>query len=201
MVADADQPRRDGRHEDQAPAGLAVSIRVLTDEELRAEIEPEDEIEALLRDLVHAVERLHAGIRTDDVDFPKVGDGVVEEARDLRHAGDVGLDGVGAGAGGLDLRADGEGAGVAFDVVYDDGGAAGAELEGDAGADAAGGACYEGDFAGEGGEGAGGGGGVAVGGWGCGGAVCGVEGGGGGAVDGGVGFGGCFDAGRGVGCW
>lgn len=155
MVPDADQPRRDGRHEDDPPALLAVPVRVLADEELRPEIEPEDEIEALLRDILRLVEGLHARIRADDVDLAEVRLGVFEEAGDFGHLGDVGLDGDGAGAEGVDLRADAVGAVEAFDVVDDHRGTAGAQFEGDAGADAAGGACYEGDFAGEGGEGVG----------------------------------------------
>lgn len=129
---------------------------MLADEELRAEIEPEDEIEALLRDVLRPVEGFHPRVRADDVDFPKVRHAFVEQARDFRHFGHVGLDRVGLGAEGVDLSADAVGALEAFDVVDDDGGAAGAEFEGYAGADAAGGACYEGDFAGEGGEAVGG---------------------------------------------
>ena len=194
VVADADEPRRDGGHEDQPAAGAAVFVRVLADEELGAQVEPEDEVEAGLGDFVEGVEGLHARVRADDVDAAEVGDGGVEEAGDVGDVGDVGLEGDGGAAEGVDLGADGGGAGEVFDVVDDDGGAAGAEFEGDAGADAAGGAGDEGDFAGEGGEGAGGGG-MAVGGFGGGGgggvAVCGfglggaVEGGGGGWCGGG----------------
>ncbi len=142
---------------------------MLADEELRAQVQPEDEVEALLGDVLGLVEGLHPAVRADDVDFPKVRHGGVEEARDFGHFGDVGLDRDGAGAQGGDLVADACRAVEAFDVVDDDGGAAGAEFEGDARADAAGGAGYEGDFAGEGGEGVWGrgGGGVAV----CGGGV------------------------------
>lgn len=125
---------------------------MLADEELSAEVQPENEIESLLRDLLRLVERFHARIRADNVDFAKVRNALVKEARDFRHFGHVGLDGDGGGAEGVDLRADAVGAVEAFDVVDDDGGAAGAELEGDAGADPARGAGYEGDFAREGGE-------------------------------------------------
>lgn len=178
---------------------------MLADEELRAQIKPEDEIEPLLRDVLRLIERLHARIRTDDVDFAKVRHAFFEEARDLGHFGDVGLDGEGVGAEGADLGADAVGAVEAFDVVDDDGGAAGAEFEGDAGADSARGAGYEGYFAGEGGEGVGGLGwrGARV-------VVCGVAGGvavgvavggfgWGSAVDGGFGHGGCFGTRGGVG--
>ena len=168
VVADWDEPRGDGRHEDQAAALLAVFVGVLADEELRPEVEPEDEIEPLLRHVLDLVETLHPAVRADDVDLAEVGFGLVEEAGDFGDLGDVGLDGVRGGAGGFDLRDDGLRAGEAFDVVDDDGGAAAAELEGDAGADAAGSAGDERDFAGEGAEGVGGegGGGMAVcGGW------------------------------------
>ena len=125
---------------------------MLADEELSAEVEAENEIEPLLRDLLRLVERLHARVRAHNVYFSEVSDTLVEEARDFRHLGHVGLDGDGGGAEGVDLRADAVGAVEAFDVVDNDGGAAGAEFEGDARADAARGAGYEGDFAGEGGE-------------------------------------------------
>ncbi len=169
MIADADQAGGDARHENEAAPPLAVAVGVLADEELRAQVQPEDEVEPLLRDVLGLVEGLHAAVRADDVDFAEVRNGGLEEGGDFGHFGDVGLDGDGAGAEGGDLVADAGGAVEAFDVVDDDGGAAGAEFEGDAGADAAGGAGYEGDFAGEGGEGVcgWGGGGVAV----CGGGV------------------------------
>lgn len=176
VVADGDEPRGDGRHEDEPAALLAVPVRVLADEELRPEVEPEDEVEPLLRHVLDPVEALHPAVRAHNVDLPEARLGRFEQPRDFGHSGHVRLDGVRGRAGGFDLRDDGLCAGQAFDVVDDDGGAPAAELQGDAGADAAGGAGDEGDFAGEGAEGMRGegvGGGMAVGGGG------GVSGGGG----------------------
>lgn len=152
VVPDADEPRRDARHEHEPPAPLAVPVRVLAHEELRPQVQPEDEVEAGFRHVARVLKRLHPAVRADDVDLAKVSHRLVEQARDLGHAGHVGLDRMGARAVRGDLRADGLRVGEAFDVVYNHRGAPRAELEGDAGADAPGGAGYEGDFAGEGGE-------------------------------------------------
>ena len=138
MVCDAEEAGGDGRHQHQAPAGLAVLVGVLADEELGAGVEAKDVVVEVLGHVFGLLEALGAGIGDDDVDFAVVGLGGFEEGGDFAGAGHVGCEGDGVAAVSADFRYYFVGGGFAFGVVYDDGGAAGAELDGDASADAAG---------------------------------------------------------------
>ncbi len=115
---------------------------MLGNEELSAGVEAKDLVEVGLSDVLLGAEDLHAGVGDDDVEAAEVGEGLVEEAGDLRHLGDVGLDGDGFAAGRFDGRHHFVGGRGAVGVVDDDAGAALAELERHGGAEAAAGAGY-----------------------------------------------------------
>ena len=78
VVPHPDQPGRDRGHEYQPPARHEVPVRVLRDEELRAEVEAEDEVEARFCDGVERVEGFHARVRDDDVEVVEVREGGFE---------------------------------------------------------------------------------------------------------------------------
>ncbi len=142
MVGNAQEPGRDGRHEDQPSARLAVLVRMLTDEELGAKIEAEDEIEALLGDVFGLVKRFGSGIGYDDVDFAIAGDSGVEQSSDVGHLGNVRLHGDGLATEAFDLADNIIGGRFTFDVVDDNGGFACSKLNGDACSDSSACSCH-----------------------------------------------------------
>ena len=136
VVRHPQQPGRDGRHENESAARFAVGVRVLTDEELRPHVEAEDKVEALLGDVLGPVEALRARVGDDDIDFPKVRLGRVEQLRDLWHFGHVRLHGNRFAPEPFNLPDHFLGCRLTFDVVDDDGCLPCSELNGNARSDA-----------------------------------------------------------------
>ena len=137
----------DGRGEYDSSAIGAVFEPVLRNEELPARIEIENAVEILLRDVLRELKSFHPRIRNHEIEPPKMRESLLEQGVDFSGFGNVGLDGDGAGAEGVELVDDAFGGRGGFTVVYDDEGAAGAEFKGYAFADAAACAGDEGDFA------------------------------------------------------
>lgn len=76
---------------------------MLCDEKLRPSIQAKNLIEHLLRDIFLVGETLHAGIVDHDVQSSKLRHRGIEQLGHLADFADVGLDGNGAAALGLDL--------------------------------------------------------------------------------------------------
>ena len=147
VVGRAARASSNRRHENHGAVLLAVLEGLLGDEELRAGVGVEDLVVALRRDLEEGGEVLGSRVGHDDVDAAEGLLALLEELDDLGDLADVGFDGDGVGAGGLDLLDDVLGGGLAGAVVDDHFGATLSELDGDAAADTATGAGHESDLA------------------------------------------------------
>lgn len=135
MVRHSQQPGRDGRRQNESAAWFAVGVCVLTDEELRSHVEAEDEVEAVLGDVLGPVEALRARVGDDDVNLPKVRLGRVKQLRDLGHLGHVRLNGNRFAPRLFNLRDHLLGRRLPLDVVDDDGCLACSELNRNASSD------------------------------------------------------------------
>ena len=149
VVLNAQQTSGDGGHEDQTAVVLEVLPGSLADEELGAGIEVEDLVVDFLGDFLGLVPALHAGVAHDDVDAAKVRLGLLEQPRDFRDLGDIGLDGetLGSGAELVDLVDDLVGVSLAVGVVDNNVGATAGEVDGDTSANATAGTGDNGDLA------------------------------------------------------
>nr|POE98246.1 hypothetical protein CFP56_64839 [Quercus suber] len=137
----------DGAHEDDAAADGKVLVGLAGDEELAAGVDAEDAVELLLGHVLQVAERHDAGVGADDVQLAEVLDGLGHELGGLGDVADVGLEGNGVAAFGLDALDDLVGGVGRVGVVDDDLGAAAGELGGHGRTDATAGTGDEGDLA------------------------------------------------------
>ena len=140
----------DGSHEDDAAADGEVLVGLTGDEELTTGVDGHDAVVLLLGNVFQVTEGNDTGVGADNVELTEVGNSVVEELDGLADVGNVGLEGNGVGAVGLDLLDDLVGSLAGVGVVDDDLGTALSELSGHGGTDTTAGASDKGDLAVEG---------------------------------------------------
>lgn len=149
MVVNASHGGGDGRSEDNAASAAAVLETLLGDEELASAVEVEDAVKELLGDIELGRPDLSTRVGDHELNVTVVGHNAVKEAGNLGGLADVGLDGDGIGAKGLELG-NGVLSGLGARAVVDNNVAAAlGKLEGDALANTAAGTGDNGDLAGE----------------------------------------------------